>query len=587
MVEKFYNKFPGYNPNQACSLHILGVMAHQMGKQEIACSLISRAIARDHEIPQYYNDLALVLSALGKPEQAIQSIKKALLLKPDFAEAFNNLGNLFMDQERALAAIKSFHHALKIKPDFAEAHFNMGNAFNALGRNDLAIKQYILSIKYMPDNYKAYNNLGNILRETGRVDEAVQCYQHAIGIRPESAVGALNNMGNLLRNNARFTEAILYFKRALAIDPNLPETYNNLGNVLKDQGNLKAAEECYKKTIRIDNGFAEAHFNLSIVLLLTGNFEEGWKEYESRLQRSGKPVIFPHRNRSAIWDGSPFPDKRLLVYDEQGLGDTLQFIRYLPMVKAMGGTIIFETREPFYSLLEEMPYIDELWKRMPNGNPDIKYDIHVPLLSLPMIFGTTLHSIPDKVPYLKADPVKSKLWGHRIKGEGLKIGVVWAGSPTDTKRSCNLNRFDKLIQVSGTCWYGLQKGSAASQMKKLPENVKLINLGEEFNDFSDTAAVIANLDLIISIDTSVAHLAGAMGKPVWLLLPLISDWRWLLNRKDSPWYPTMTIFRQQDIGDWDSVIYNVGLALHRFVKTYGIKPLNEESNKVRAHAKTT
>ncbi|MCK4988575.1 MAG: hypothetical protein KAS40_23730, partial [Desulfobacterales bacterium] len=265
------------------------------------------------------------------------------------------------------------------------------------------------------------------------------------------------------------------------------------------------------------------------------------------------------------WSGESFAGRRLFVHSEQGIGDILQFVRYLPSVKARGGTVIFETRKPLMGLFKDLSGIDELVMFSADGNPAAEFDLYVPLASLPGIFETTLENIPAEVPYLFADREKSALWKDRLTAVGLKVGLVWAGTDTDPRRACPLGWLKSLSDISGVNLYGLQKGIAAEQIEVegLPQEMRMTNLGQEFEDFTDTAAVIENLDLVISIDTSVAHLAGAMGKPVWVMLPYAADWRWFLNRDDSPWYPTMRLFRQEKQGDWETVLQRITKELQK------------------------
>ena len=291
-----------------------------------------------------------------------------------------------------------------------------------------------------------------------------------------------------------------------------------------------------------------------MTFLLCGRFKEGWAEYQWRLKT--QKVAHSHRYHVPCWDGSSFVDKRLVVHFEQGFGDNIQFMRYLPMVKRRGGTVICEMLTPLMGLLRGFPGIDELIDAPFGTDPSMKKDLHVPLLELPRIFGTTLQTIPNGVPYLHADSNKVEHWRQRLTGSSFKIGIVWAGEPAHTEdknRSCPLLYFLRLSGIPDVQFIGLQKGDASGQVKDVAGRMSITNLADEFDDFSDTAAVIENLDLIISVDTAVLHLAGAMGKPVWAILSFSPDWRWMLNRQDSPWYPTMRLFRQSRYGDWDGV----------------------------------
>jgi len=343
---------------------------------------------------------------------------------------------------------------------------------------------------------------------------------------------------------------------------------------LHAHGRHDEALDSFERAIQIKPEYAQAHWNRSLVLLLKGRFEEGWQEYRWRRKTNLAAFAYPHKLDKPLWDGRPFAGKRLLVHYEQGLGDNLQFVRYLPMVKRLGGTVIFETPKSMYGLLHSFDGIDELVQASSDAPPEVEFDAYISLMDLPGISGTTLDTIPAEVPYIHADPAKVESWRDRLAGEGLKVGLVWAGRPTGPNevlslqhRSCSLEHFAPLADVPGVVLYGLQKGPAAAQVHQLSGQSVVANLGEQFEDFTDTAAAIENLDLVISIDTSVAHLAGAMGKPVWLLLKSDADWRWLLDRADSPWYPTMRLFRQEEWGDWDSVFERVAQELRQLAES--------------------
>ncbi|MHC4559809.1 MAG: glycosyltransferase family 9 protein, partial [Planctomycetota bacterium] len=307
--------------------------------------------------------------------------------------------------------------------------------------------------------------------------------------------------------------------------------------------------------------------------LLSGNYIEGWKGYRRRRNTDLKALTDYHRSGKPRWDGSSFEGKRLFVHYEQGLGDNIQFIRYLPMVKARGGTVIFETIKPLIGLLQGFPGVDELVEYFPDKKSSVDFDVYTSLLDMPNIFGTTLETIPAEVPYIRAEPAKTQYWRNRLAGPDFKVGIVWAGSPVhgnDRYRSCILACFEPLTKIAGLQLYGLQKGKAAAQMDELAETIPLTNISKEFGDFTDTAAAIENLDIVISVDTSVLHLAGAMGKPVWALLPFAPEWRWMLNREDSPWYPTMRLFRQRSWSQWDPVFQQVAEELRIIVAWHRI-----------------
>lgn len=503
LAEKLYRMVLQNDPDNPVALHSLGVIAHQREKNDTAVELIGKAIANNPQIPQFHNTLGLVLEALEKFEEAVASYQQAVSIKPDYAEAYHNMAIALQSQGRYAAAVEKCKQAISFRPDYAEAYHTM-----------------------------AYS----------------------------------------LEKQERYAEAIENYKQALQFKPDFTEAYNHLGVVLNTQERSAEALENYKQALQLDPDYTEVHWNLSLVLLRTGRLTEGWKEYEWRRNPELGMTTYPHCYEIPRWDGSCFTSKRLLVHYEQGLGDTLHYVRYLPMVKARGGTVILEVRKPLYRLLQGFPGVDVLIEASSDNKPAVKFDYHVSLMDLPKIFATTLETIPAEVPYIRACPTKAEYWRTRYsqienresrtenRDTDFKVGIVWAGSSTHEKdryRSCTLKCFVPLTKIEGVRLYGLQKGEAAAQMDELAETMPVINISNEFEDFADTAAAIENLDIVVSVDTAVLHLAGAMGKPVWALLSFSPDWRWMLNRRDSPWYPTMKLFRQEKRGQWEPVFQRV------------------------------
>jgi len=521
------------------------------------------------DFPEAYNNLGLCLKALKRFEQAVEYYEKAIELKPDYAEAYNNLGLTLQEQGLWAQAIEKFESAISLKPDHSGAHYNLGFALNEIDKLDAAASHYRRSIQLKPDFADAHNNLGVILKRQGRIREAIAHYRTALEYSSQKA-DIYNNLGNALKINGRIDEAIEMLHRALAARPDFAEAYNNMGVALQARGNHTAALINFEKAVELKPEFAEARFNRATIDLLHGNYSRGWQGYEWRFKKRHWQDVYPIRHSLPRWDGSPFPEKRLLVYDEQGFGDTIQFVRYLPQVKALGGTVILETRKPLLACLQGAEGIDEVIDRSAVGDSAEGCDLVVPLLSLPGIFGTNLESIPAKIPYLHAEAAKVSYWKKRIRGSEFKVGLVWAGNPdqeNDDLRSVALNDLMTLADIPGLRLFGLQKGIAAGQVTEIPAETGLIDLGPELEDFSDTAAVMANMDLIISVDTAAVHLAGAMGLPVWILVCFSLDWRWMLERDDCPWYSTARLFRQPEPGNWDVVFRRVAKELEALVSS--------------------
>ncbi|MBT3368559.1 MAG: tetratricopeptide repeat protein [Nitrospina sp.] len=507
---------------------------HRSGDIQQAQVQYQRILRVEPDQPEALHALGIIAFQLKKYENAGSLIGKAIENKPKVPQFYYNLGLVFVSLKRQKKAIQAFQKAIEIKPDYADAYYNLGLALKKHHQFEEAVLNFKHVIKLTPDDADAYYNLGNTYEALDRYEAAVENYQLAIE-ENRAFAGALNNLALVLKAMGRIDEAIRHFREALRLKP----------------------------------GLAEAHWNLSLALLINGQFEEGWKEHEWRFRRGKKSTIYPHRFGIPLWDGSAFTGKRLFVHSEQGFGDTLQFIRYLPMVKRLGGTVIFETFGALLGILNGFPGVDELVEISPDRRHVENCDYYVPLMSLPMVFTRDIPTIPSNIPYIFADPVKVEQWKNRINKKGCKIGIVWAGKPAhenDGKRSCDLKHFSPLAEIPGIELYGLQKGGAARQAETLAGMRRIINFDRELKDFSATAAAIENLDLVISVDTALVHLAGAMGKPVWTLLPYAPDWRWLLEREDSPWYPTMRLFRQPLRGDWGTVFDKVKDKLQKLTR---------------------
>ena len=427
-----------------------------------------------------------------------------------------------------------------------------------------AIYRQILQVH--PNHPGAHHLLGMIAYQVGRYDVAVEYVKRAIALNPAVAEFH-NNLGTVYLDQGLSDQALVHLNKALQLQPDYVEAHYNLGNALRDQGKFEAAMAQYRRALRHNPDYAGAHWNLSLVLLLTGNFKDGWQEYEWRWEADvGKPWKrdFPQ----PLWDGTDLSGKTILLHAEQGFGDTLQFIRYAPLVAKHGAQVIIECQPEMKSLLQSVEGVTRLAAK---GEPLPDFDVHAPLLRLPMAFETMLDTIPTQVPYITADPERAAVWRRRIAGKRntFKVGLAWSGNPTqgnDRNRSCSLAMYAALGRVRDVAFYSLQKGEAAKQTASPLDGMALIDFTGDLHDFADTAALMSNLDLIISVDTSVAHLAGAVGKPVWTLLTFAPDWRWLLEREDCPWYPTMRLFRQERPGDWPGAVARAAEALQDMVR---------------------
>lgn len=558
-AEEHYRRILGREPENPGILHLLGTLAHQKGRHDVALDLLGRAIAADDGVAEFHNALGVVLQALGRTEESSSEYRQAILLRPDYAEAYNNMAMVLQSQGSFSKAVAYYERAVQLAPDCGDIHYNLGNALRVEGCLSEAADKYRQALKLKPDYAEAHNNLGITLRELGQFEQAIECYRWAIRINPGCA-RFHSNLASILQHQGRLAEAIIHCERAVDLEPACAETHYNLGSALRDAGRCEEATDRNKEAIRLRPDYAEAHWNQAVVYLLRGNFREGWREYEWRRRTDWHVSAYPHRHRKPRWNGESFAGRRLLVHCEQGIGDCIQFVRYLPLVKALGGTVIFETWRSLHGLLKECDGIDELEELSFEKETQAQFDAHVSIMDLPGIFGTEQHTIPASVPYVHADPAKVAYWRQELAGPDLRVGIVWAGSArhaNDRNRSCKLDHLAPLGRIEGVRLYGLQKGEPAGQAHE----ASVMNLGEQFEDFTDAAAAIESLDLIVSVDTAILHLAGAMGKPTWALLAFAPDWRWMVERTDSPWYPTMRLFRQTERGNWNSVVQTVAQEL--------------------------
>ncbi len=459
-------------------------------------------------------------------------------------------------------AEQAFRLVIGHDPNAARAWFLLGATWQVRGRPDAAVVSYQEAIRLVPDFPEACSNLGVALHALGRGDEAVAVLRRAIAMDPDYAE-AHNNLGNALRERGAFDEPEACYRRALELKPDYAEARHNLGNVLRSRGDLAGALACYDQALAIRPDLASVHLSRAMVWLEMGDFERGWPEYEWRLSCPEFAIPpFSHPR----WDGGPLDGRTILLYADHGLGDAIQFIRYAPMVRDRGGRVVVLCRAPLARLVATAPGVDGV---VVEGGPVPDADGYAPLMSLPGIVGTDAASIPADVPYLSADPGLVRTWGEALdlpEGE-LGIGIAWQGNPgygRDRERSFRLERFEPIARSPRVRLYSLQKGYGSEQIAELGGRFPVVDLSGRIDDLMDTAAVMSNLDLVIVSDTSLAHLAGALGVPVWVALPFDPDWRWLSGREDSPWYPTMRLFRQRRRGDWDDVFARIVAALRSY-----------------------
>ena len=567
LAEACYRAMLEIDPRCAQALHLLGLMAQQAGRHREAIELIGAALALDPDDPDTLNNLAGSHFLLGEIQPAMDYYRRLVELRPNSARAHYCFGVAQELLGRPDAAKDSFRRAVALQPDSAEFHCGMARDLYKCGELPEAVESYERALALDPNRWDIHNGLGLALTDLGRYEAAGEVLHKGLALQPDSAK-MYASLGYLFDCKGDLPSAADAYRRALKLDPTLVSAHCQLGLVLFGLGELAEATECFQRVLTLDPNSADATFYLATLHLLQGQFAIGWSEYESRWQTAAG-----RRQRWTFsqpqWKGEPLKGERILIYAEQGLGDTLNFVRYVPLVAARGGQVILEVQPTLRRLLSTT---EGAWQVLSRGDTLPDFAWQCPLMSLPLAFATDLSTIPAKIPYVQPPPDLVVRWRQRLPGKTLRIGLTFGGSPEngpDRWRSIPLAQIAPLTNLEGTTFYSLQKGPAAEQLKQLKPPARLVDLQDELVDFSDCAAIVANLDLVISVDTSVAHLAGSMGKPVWILLHNASDWRWFLDRDDSPWYPTARLFRQSTHGNWQDVLASVERELRKLLAGRG------------------
>ncbi len=485
-------------------------------------------------------------------------------MHPTHVKAHNNLGVVLAETGRRTEALACWQETVRLDPNYPEGHFNFAVGLSAEpDRQDEAALHYERALALRPNYPEAYSNLGLLSIEQGRPGEAIVLLEHALRLK-EDFVDAFNNLGLALADLGRTEEALACYRQALRRRPGYPEVHNNYGTALAAAGRSEEALASFAQALRLRPDYPEARWHQALTWLHQGDMTRGWPEYEWRWKRKRAR---PRRLAQPLWDGGSLQGKTILLWCEQGLGDSLQFIRYASLVKERGGKVVVECPESLRSILASCPGIDEL---IVERSQLPAFDVQAPLLSLPGIFGTTVLTVPGEVPYLKADPARVRQWREKLTAENtpgraggqnkLKIGIVWQGNRRhrwDRHRSFAVDYFHGLARLEGVQLVSLQKGVSEELLSHLCRRWPVIDLGSQCRNFADTAAVMQQLDLVITCDSAPAHLAGALGVPVWVALSTMSDWRWLTRRDDSPWYPSSRLFRQERLGNWTDVFARI------------------------------
>jgi len=566
-AEAAYRQALAIRADYAQAHYNLGIVLYDLRRLHEAESAYRQALVLSPDAGTY-NNLGNVLKELGRLPEAEAAYRQALILRPQHAEALNNLSNVLKELGRLPEAELACRAALTIRPDYAEAHLNLGALMAALKRLPDAEMSYRQALVVRPAYAQAHYNLGIVLHTLGRLPEAEAAYRQALMIRPD-IVEAHNNLGIVLWALHRLPDAVAAYRQALALRPDLAEAHHNLGNVLKELGHLTEAKAAFRRALAIRADYHDAKVSLATLLLSMGEFEEGWQLYDARYDQPG---FIHHQTQSLLqcprWRGEALAGKSLLVWQEDGLGDMVQFGRYLPLLKAQGAVhVAFACAPALHRLFATVEGVDAVIDHETAQARALEYDYWTSPMSVPLHLRTTTDAIPDPI-RLQPDPLLADHWRARLATlpPGRKIGLVWKGNPkhhNDSNRSLpSLATLAPLWSVPGVSFVSLQKGQGEEEGQSPSAGQPLLHLGTDLTDFADTAAIIGELDLVICVDTSAAHIAASLGKPCWVLLPREDiDWRWMRERDDSPWYPqTLRLFRQSADENWPEAVERVRLA---------------------------
>jgi tetratricopeptide (TPR) repeat protein len=593
--------------------HLLGVIYLQKQMFAKALPFFDLVISKDRLQIKVWSNRSLVLAGLRRFQEALVSVDKAIELDPLFAEAFYNKANILLKQDRlkdALPcldrfiainpkshfvfflkgntlrqldlfeeAIDCYRMSIELEPNFVEALLNLGLSLSDTGNFEDSIIYFDRVLSINPNFHECHINKGATLERMGKFEQALECFHDSLKINPASK-DSLLNCGITLEKLGRLEEAINFYDQLIALDDKNQSAHFNRGYVLEKLQKLDDAIKSYDKAIELEPNKVDAYWNRSLVYLCKGDYERGWVEYENRLKlKMAENHYWTSQLKQYGWNGEPFiiKDKTLLVRSEQGLGDTIQFCRYVKSLSEMGANVVFQVQKPLIGLLKDLDGISQI---IHEEDPVPEFDYICNLMSLPLLFKTQMDTIPSNIPYIKADPERVKFWDKKLgKKIQKRVGLVWSGGfrpdrpdlwLLNKRRNITLAQLLNL-KTEGVEFHSLQKG-------ELPEaelvvlylqnwdGPDIINHADLLTDFTETAALLENLDLLISVDTSTAHLAGALGKPVWLMNRFDTCWRWFLDRSDSPWYPTFRIFRQKSYDDWSSVVEEIKEALIQFSK---------------------
>lgn len=571
---RLYDRALAIEPQSVPAWCDKAVVLTQLKKYPEALACYENILTNMGSSPEFIYNHAKLLQFNARPQEALKQFDRCLSLNPAFKMAYLEKANTLKSLGQQKAALDCYDIVLQQDPQFVLALYNKANLLDEFKRYVEALEYYDKALACQPDYSKAWLNRGNVLDKQGHLQAALASYDHALAIEP-NYIEAILNRGNVLEKLKHYSQALEAYDKALLIRPDYLDALTNRGNTLQKLHQFEAAQENYQRVLHIDPQHSFARLNSAMCYLVQGELEKGWEGYEARWDT---PSLLPFKRnyKQPRWYGQvSLQEKRLLVYAEQGAGDNIQFLRYLPLLAQQGIQLILDLPVNLHRLAQSLPSTYHLCEI---GGPIPAFDYHCPLLSLPLAFNTRLDTIPGQVPYLKATKQQLEKWQQLLNqrlGKGLqpqkraRIGVVWSGNPehtNDFNRSIPLNELAVLFEYDAD-FICVQREFKDSDKPYLNQFPRLYCFADELTDFSETAALIECLDILISVDTSVIHLAGALAKPVWMLLPVWPDWRWMLARSDTPWYPTIQLFRQGSDAQWAGVIAKVNQQLREFLTT--------------------
>ena len=595
-ARRLYEEILRGSPDHVGALHLSGLIFIEEKRPDLAETFLVRAISLASGFAPLRLGYGVALFHLGRFAEALANYDKAISINPDYAEAFYNRGNALKELGRFTDSIADYDRVVALEPGNAQAWSNQGDALQSLRRFEEALVRYEKAMSINPADAQVYSNYGLALHDLKRFAVSLVSYDRAITIKPDLSVACFNrgntfaalerfeeavddyaqailiepsdaqacaNQGDALQSLNRFAQALVFYEQAVAINPAFAQAYSNRGVCLKQMKRFEEALASLNTAIEVAPEDAEAHWNKALTLLLMERFDVGWDLYEWR-KKAREPAGSRSFPRPAWLGVEDISNKSVLVHGEQGLGDVIQFSRYLSCLSNRGAKVLFAPHRPLQGLMRKLDAAVEI---VDEDDPSLEFDYHAPLMSLPLAFKTNLANIPVRAAYLEAEGARVEDWATKIGPDGFKVGICWQGAdgPVDRGRSFPVRHFRQVAQVPGLRLISLQKGRAEAQLQDLPPGMIVETLGADFDAgpdaFLDTAAVMKCCDLVITSDTAVAHLAGALGVKTWVALKHVPDWRWLLDRDDSPWYPSMRLFRQESPGDWDGVFASMKAAL--------------------------